>query len=176
MRARDAAGNVSSPSTAVTGTTATSTTATVKVQYQNNDTSVGNNEIKPGLQLVNPGTTALNLASVTARYYFTKDSGSSTFSTWCDYATIDCSTIRLRVVPLSPAVNGADAYLEVSFTGGTLAAGANSGEIQLRLNKDDWSNFDESNDYSRGIGTTYADSTKVTAYVGSTLAWGTPPA
>ncbi|GAA3615267.1 hypothetical protein GCM10022223_34420 [Kineosporia mesophila] len=175
VRARDAAGNVSGPSTAITATTATST-ATVKVQYQNNDTAIGDNQIKPGLQLVNPGTSALNLASVTARYYFTPDSGSSTYSTWCDYATIDCSTVRLRVVPLSPAVNGADAYLEVSFTGGTLAAGAKSGEIQLRLNKNDWSNFDESNDYSRGTGTSYADSTKVPAYVGSTLAWGTPPA
>ncbi|GAB3255774.1 cellulase family glycosylhydrolase [Kineosporia babensis] len=180
VRAKDAAANVSSPSTAVTATTASSGTGggsgAVKVQYQNNDTAIGDNQIKPGLQLVNPGTTALNLTSVTARYYFTKDNGSSTFSTWCDYATIDCNTIRLRVVPLSPAVNGADSYLEVSFTGGTLAAGAKSGEIQLRLNKTDWSNFDESNDYSRGTATSYADNTKVTAYVGSTLAWGAPPA
>ncbi|MFD6422032.1 hypothetical protein ACFWEP_08630, partial [Streptomyces sp. NPDC060198] len=68
-------------------------------------------------------------------------------------------------------------YLEVGFTGGagTLAAGASTGELQLRLNKSDWSNFSESDDYSRGTNTAYADSAKVGAYVAGALAWGTAP-
>ncbi|MFC8225402.1 glycosyl hydrolase family 5, partial [Streptomyces sp. NPDC057287] len=72
---------------------------------------------------------------------------------------------------------GADGYLEVGFTGGagTLAAGASTGELQLRLNKSDWSNFNESDDYSRADNTSYADSSKVAAYVAGTLAWGVAP-
>ncbi len=181
VRARDAAGNVSPASSPVTATTASGGgggggTGNVKVQYKNNDSNVSDNQIRPGLQLVNTGASALNLSTVTARYYFTKDAGSSDFSTWCDYAAVGCGNIHLRVVPLSPAVSGADAYLEISFSGATLAAGATTGDIQLRLNKSDWSAFDESNDYSRGTANSYTDSTKIAAYTGSTLVWGTPPA
>jgi endoglucanase len=179
VRARDAAGNVSAPSTAVPATTSAgggTGTGAFKVQYKNNDTAAGDNQIRPGLQLVNTGSAALPLSDVTVRYYFTRDGGTSTFSTWCDYAAIGCGNVRTRVVPLATAVSGADAYLEVSFTGGTLPAGASSGDLQLRLNKTDWSPFNESDDYSRGTGTSYADAAKVPAYSGATLAWGTPPA
>jgi hypothetical protein len=47
--------------------------------------------------------------------------------------------------------------------------------MQLRLNKTDWSNFTETDDYSRGTNTTYADTTKITVYVNGQLVWGTEP-
>ena len=47
---------------------------------------------------------------------------------------------------------------------------------QLRLNKTDFSNFNETNDYSYGTNTgNPIDSTKVTAYVNGSLVWGTEP-
>ena len=58
---------------------------------------------------------------------------------------------------------------------GARAAGANSGDIQSRINKGDWSNFSESDDYSYATNTAYADATKVTAYVSGTLAGGVEP-
>lgn len=70
---------------------------------------------------------------------------------------------------------GASHYLEVGFASGSLAAGASTGEIQLRLNKTDWSSFNEADDYSRGTNTAYADASKVAAYAGGTLSWGTAP-
>ena len=48
--------------------------------------------------------------------------------------------------------------------------------MQLRLSKADWSNLDETNDWSWGTATTYADAPKVPGYVGGTLAWGGAPA
>jgi chitodextrinase len=177
VRARDAAGNLAVVSNAVSATTSGgSTGGAVKVEYKNNDTAPGDNQIKPGLEVVNTGTSPLSLTTVALRYYFTRDAGATTFSTWCDYAAIGCGNIQTRVVALGTAVSGADSYLEVTFTGGTLAAGANTGDIQLRLNKTDWSSFTESGDYSYGTGTSYADAPKVVALLNGSTAWGTPPA
>ena len=179
VAARDAAGNTSALSAAVTATTKPGSggTGTVKVQYKNTDSSAGDNQIRMGLQLLNTGSAPVDLSTVKLRYWFTPETGASTFSTWCDYAALGASTIAHTVVQVSSPKTGASRYLEVGFTGGagSLAAGASTGEIQLRLNKTDWSNFGEADDYSRGTNTTYADAPKVAAYVGGALVWGMEP-
>ncbi|WP_328665080.1 glycoside hydrolase family 6 protein [Streptomyces sp. NBC_00328] len=179
VKAKDAAGNVSASSTAVSATTKASGggggTSGLKAQYKNNDSSTGDNGIRPGLKLVNGGSGAVDLSKVTIRYWFTGESTSAGYQTFCDWAQLGCSTVKTSVSAVSPSRTGADHYLEVGFTSGSLTAGADSGDLQLRMAKSDWSNFDESNDYSRGAGTSYADAAKVTVYVSGTLVWGTEP-
>ncbi|MFD6552908.1 glycoside hydrolase family 6 protein [Streptomyces sp. NPDC058398] len=179
VKAKDAAGNVSASSTAVSATTKASGggggTTGLKAQYKNNDSSASDNGIRPGLKLVNGGSGAVDLSKVTIRYWFTGESSSAGYQTFCDWAQLGCSTVKTSVSAVSPSRTGADHYLEVGFTSGSLAVGADSGDLQLRLAKSDWSAFDESNDYSRGAGTSYADAAKVTVYVSGTLAWGTEP-
>lgn len=152
-----------------------STPGTLKVQYRSSDTSAGDNQIKPGLQLVNTGTGAASLPSVTVRYWISSDNGATTYGSWCDWSPLDCSTVTHRVVAASTPKAGADHYLEVGFTSGSLAPGTSTGEIQLRLSKTDWSNFDESDDYSYGAGASYADASKITVYAGGELVWGIEP-
>ncbi|MEV5445217.1 cellulase family glycosylhydrolase [Streptomyces sp. NPDC052644] len=179
VRARDAAGNTSAPSAALTVTTASSgggPAGGLKVLHRSTDGAPGDNAIRPELRVANTGTTALDLSAVTARYYFTRDGGAPTVSAWCDYAAVGCSRLRLRVVPLPAPVAGADAYLEVGFTDGTLAAGRDTGDIQLRMSKTDWSPFDERDDHSRAPSSAYTDARTVPAYTGQDLAWGAPPA
>ncbi|WP_240802490.1 endo-1,4-beta-xylanase [Streptomyces sp. A0642] len=147
----------------------------LKAQYRSSDASVGDNQIKPGLQLVNTGGTAVSLSDVTVRYWFSSENGASTYSTWCDWTPIGCSNVTHRVAAASTPKAGADHYLEVGFAGGTLAPGATTGEIQLRLNKTDWSNFNESDDYSHGAGTSYADASRIAVYAGGELVWGIEP-
>ena len=155
--------------------TVTAAGTTVKAQYKSNDVSNPNdNSIKPGLQLVNTGSSGVDLNTITVRYWFTKEAGASTFDTPCYWAAIDCSFVNRSVVAVSPRT-GADAYLLVGFQTYTLAAGASTGEIQLGFNKTDWLNFSEADDYSYDTHTGFTDWTKVTVYQNGTLIWGTEP-
>ncbi|MFC7241606.1 glycoside hydrolase family 9 protein [Catellatospora aurea] len=176
VQARNAAGDASTWSGPITATTsAPPAGGGLTVRYKNNDGSPTDNSIRFGLQVVNSGTSSLGLTTVTARYYLTRD-GSAGVTVYCDWAQLGCANVRFTVVSLATPVSGADTYVEVAFTGGTLAAGASTGEIQLRLHKADWSPFNEVGDYSRGTNTAFADASTIPGYTGGVLSWGTPPA
>ncbi|MFJ1678544.1 glycoside hydrolase family 48 protein [Streptomyces sp. NPDC088251] len=179
VAARDAGGNTSALSAAVSTTTKAGSggSGAVKVQYKNTDSSATDNQIRLGLQLLNTGNAPVDLSTVTVRYWFTSEGGASTFSTNCDYAALGSSNVIHRVAAVAAPKAGAERCLEVGFTAGagTLAAGASTGELQLRLNKTDWSDFDEADDYSHAANTAYADAPRIAAYLGSALAWGVEP-
>ncbi len=154
--------------------------AGLKVLYRNNTpTSPTDNAITPWLQVVNGSPSAQDLTKVTVRYWFTKDSASTPVS-YCDYAWLDCTPtgkVTTRIVPVSPARPGADTYDEIVFksNAGSLAAGGTTNDIQLRIQKSDYSPFDERNDHSYGTNTDFQDWPKATLYYDGALVWGTEP-
>jgi MYXO-CTERM domain-containing protein len=173
----DAAGNRSTASTAVTATTSAPGTGGLKGQYFAADTNPGDNQVRPHFNLVNIGTTSVALSTVTLRYWYTIN-GQRPEVFWCDWTPLGCNNVTGQFVALSPARSGADTYLEVGFTAGmgSLAPGQSTGEIQARFNKDDWSNFNESDDYSFDpTKLSFADWDRVTVYQNGTLIWGTEP-
>ncbi|HEX6290783.1 MAG TPA: glycoside hydrolase family 9 protein [Herpetosiphonaceae bacterium] len=150
-------------------------TGGLKVQYRAGDTNVGDNQIKPHFNVVNTGTTSVPLSELKIRYWYTID-GDKPQNYWCDYATVGCGTITARFVKLTTPRTTADYYLEVGFTGGTLAPGASTGEIQNRFSKSDWTTYTESNDYSfDATKTVFTDWSRVTLYRNGTRVWGTEP-
>ncbi len=153
----------------------------LELRYQVGDNNSPNdNNIKPRLRLVNNSPEDIPLSQLTIRYWYTIDSDQpQTFS--CDYATMPCAQITgtfTRLADGSPFKSAtSDTYLEVGFTptAGILAAGGQA-DMYLRVNKNDWSNYAEANDYSY-------DATKltllawdhVTVYRNGVLVWGIEP-
>jgi hypothetical protein len=149
----------------------------VKALYRTGDASASTNIIRPMLQVANTGSTAVNLSTVTVRYWYTADSTQP--QTWvCDFAQVGCANLTARFVGVSPARANADTYLEVGFRTGlpALAAGATTGEIQDRFNRADFSSYNQANDYSfNAAAAAFGDSARVTVYVSGALASGTEP-
>jgi hypothetical protein len=158
---------------------------TVTVQLAERDTFVSDAAVAPHFAIKNSGTNAVALSSLTLRYWYTEEGTNGTTvattpiaqTASCDYAMISCSNITMSLVQVTPAVTGANFYLQVGFAAaaGTLAAGASTTDIQVRFNKNDYTNYNEADDYSYLSTTAYTTTTKVTAYLNGTLIYGTEP-
>ncbi|MEN3534622.1 cellulose binding domain-containing protein [Microbispora sp. ZYX-F-249] len=149
----------------------------LRLRYKTSATGATADQVEPWFDLVNNGTTAVPLNTVKIRYYFRADSPAQQYRFACSWAVISCSTVTGTFQTISPGTATADRYLEVGFTSGSLAAGASTGDLQLRFYRADWQTIRQSDDYSFGPArTTYGDWDKVTVHQGGTLVWGTPPA
>ncbi|QKZ14737.1 T9SS type A sorting domain-containing protein [Spirosoma sp. KUDC1026] len=96
-----------------------------------------------------------------------------------NYAQVGDRNVRLRYVPLNPARSGASGYVEYSFSpdAGSLAAGANSGNIQSYFAKADYSAQNELDDYSYAtVRDQLVANPRITAYDNGVLIWGQEPA
>ncbi|MEV4806103.1 cellulose binding domain-containing protein [Nonomuraea sp. NPDC049421] len=139
----------------------------VRLQYRTSAPGATTAQAEPWLRLFNTGTTTIPLSQVKIRYYLT---GTETYRFACSWAVAGCSTITGRFAPQE----GGKQYLEVGFTSGSLSPGQNTSDMQLRFYRADWQSFQQSDDYSYGPNTSYADWDKVTVHVDGRLAWGTP--
>ncbi|MBN1699088.1 MAG: PT domain-containing protein, partial [Spirochaetales bacterium] len=138
------------------------------VQYQCGDTNATNTEIKPHFIIVNLDTAAHPLSEMKIRYYYTLE-GSGPETVYIDYAAVGLGNVTASFQT---------GYLEVGFTAeaGDLPASDNSGEIHVRFHKNDWTAYNEANDYSFDASkTAYTDWENVTLYFNGTLVWGYEP-
>lgn len=138
------------------------------LQYRTGDTNATDSQIKPNFNIKNIGNTPVSLSDLTIRYYFTKE-GTADMDSAIDWAPVGSENIQRTFT---------DSYVELSFTtaAGSIQPGGQSGDIQLRMYKTDWSNFDETNDYSYDpTKTSYQDWEKVTLYKDGILVWGIEP-
>lgn len=144
------------------------------VQYRVSDGAPGDQDIRAQFNLINDGSTAIPLEELTLRYWYTKETEPAVEEFHCDYARIGSQLVMGSFHDTD--LPGVDRYMELSFSGGTLPAGGDTGEIQTRWNTQGWPNYDESDDYSYdGTVTQYEDWERVTLYLNGTLIWGAEP-
>jgi hypothetical protein len=153
----------------------------ITVSLEETNTS-NTKQVTPNFHIVNNGTSAITLSQLTVRYWYTVDEASPSAQTAsCDYTFLSGSCAAITGITfgqVNPAKTNADYYLQFGFaTGLSLApSGGTTGDIQVRWNKNDFSVFTFSNDYSYNASTTtWTATTKVTVYLNGVLVYGTEP-
>ncbi|MEM7369191.1 MAG: cellulose binding domain-containing protein [Bacteroidota bacterium] len=150
----------------------------LSIKYKNSENgpnAVNNKSIKPQIRVMNDGCAAADLSRITMRYWFTEDV-SGTYTATCKSSDAGCSNTTLTLGSLNPALSGADSYLEVGFTSGSLAPGARVNTNTI-IRRKDGNSFDESDDHSFiGIITNHVYNDNITLYYDGVLIAGTEPA
>ncbi|MGW1321063.1 cellulose binding domain-containing protein [Streptomyces antibioticus] len=158
--------------------TAGAAAADVAVQYRTSASGATADQSEPWLKVRNTGDGAVQLSTVKVRYYFKADGAGTAYRFACSWAVKGCGNITGTFGTLANPTATADRYLEIGFTpgAGSLAPGADTGDMQLRFHRADWQVLRQSDDYSFGPAqTTYADWSKVTAQLSGSTVWGTAP-
>jgi hypothetical protein len=140
--------------------------------------SGANNTMSSTLQLKNEGNQPIAYSDLKVRYWFTRESNSM-LNYWIDYAKIGNDKVSATFVTVPSTTDSADTYIEFSFSPslGNLYPKAGTGDINYRIAKQDWSAFDQRNDYSYRLPSiSLSENTRVTVYNGANLIYGTEPA
>ncbi len=127
-------------------------TCDLKLEYKTFDIDPSNyndNQIRPHFNIINESANAVPLSELTIRYWYEKE-GTQADNLFIDYAQIGSGNVTGQFVQMTTPATGASHYLELGFSNaaGNIPVNGTSGEVQARFAKVDWSNYDETNDYS----------------------------
>ena len=145
----------------------------VKVKYHSDNPVALARETKADFIIANSGSQPVPLSQAALFYWISSQNASQPLEFHCDWAAIGCENLA---GDFHISQNGI-AYLRLSFTGAspTLPAGADSGEIKIRFNRSDWTEFRQDQDFSYSPTTSYVDWPQVALTVDGQLVWGQPP-
>jgi alpha-L-arabinofuranosidase len=147
------------------------------LEYANYNPSPASPLAQPAFRIMNTSGASVALSGLTIRYWYTTDSP-QTQQFKCDYAKVGCANLAGSFLSLTPTTSTADNYVQLSFTAGagSIAAGANSGPIEIRFNKSDWSSYNQTNDFSWNAQmTSFRPASTVGLYQDGQLVWGSEP-
>jgi hypothetical protein len=142
-------------------------------------TTDSTNSPHPQIEVVNAGTSPLNLNNVEVRYWLNCDCTTQSIQTWVDWAGLEPTGITATTDVMTTAVptseGGQTDYVSYKFTGNLVLQPGQSIQIQSRFNKSDWSNMLQDNDWSFAPYTSFTPWTQITGYVNGSLVWGQEP-
>ncbi|MER5886104.1 cellulose binding domain-containing protein [Streptomyces sp. NPDC001941] len=132
---------------------------------------------KPWIEVINSSEKTVELEDVTVRYYFTAGD-SAPYGSNCVQTSLGCSRVTQEIAAVDRPAPHADHYLQVGFAKGSgrLEPGGSTEAIGLQLYRLDRKELDQADDHSFDAAiTSYAESKKLTAYLGGTRVWGDEP-
>lgn len=164
--------------TPTSGPTPTPTGNLVLTLTNTGNGSASSNTISNNIQLTHSSGADLDLSKLSIRYYYTKE-GSAAETFHCDTASVNynrapwyasyLSVVSGTINRMNPTKTNADSYIEIKLnTTDAFSAGCVL-TINTRLNKNDWSVYNQANDFS------YNDSTHVAVYYNGVLVLGVEP-
>jgi endoglucanase len=147
-------------------------TASVSLKYHSDNPVALARETKADFIITNSGSQSLPLSQVELFYWINPQDGLQSLEFHCDWAAIGCENLAGDF-----STAGGNAYLRLHFSAAspTLPAGADSGEIKIRFNRSDWSEFHQDQDYSYSPTTSYVEWSRVTLAIGGVQLWGQSP-
>ena len=147
-------------------------TGALQVTYRTANPSAQTRDSKPEFILRNNGKATLPLSRVELRYWLSPED-TSKYVFHCDWAAIGCANLTGEFLVSETGYP----YLSLHFgdTAGALLAGQDSGEIKLRFNRGDWSEYPQEGHYSFSPSIESTGWEQVTAYVDGKLVWGLEP-
>jgi hypothetical protein len=158
----------------------TSTAGSVTLMFKSADNNTSTNSPHPQFRLYNNSSASLDLSTVEIRYWYKFEGTNQSEQALVDSSIIMGAGTHIENNTNKTIITGSfgnqDRYLKITFASGTGSLSTNSYvEIQSRFNKSDWSNYDQSNDYSYTNYSNFTSWTNVGVYVGGSLVWGSPP-
>lgn len=148
----------------------------LKVVYHPSQIVDETNNIGIRLQIINDGAAPVAYTRIEIRYWFSAGQlRGRTQELNVDHAPMGQSFVKGRFVPSS--AGGQDYYLSITFDekAGILEPYRSSGEMMMRVHKSDWSNYDQSNDFSYGPFEDFREWDRIALYLDGNRVWGTEP-
>lgn len=136
------------------------------------------NTITNNIRIVHNGGDDIDLSKLSIRYYYTRE-GIAAESFYCDSASVQLnkdpwyiaytSIVQGDIIRMAEAKTNADSYIEITFDTTDKFMESATLSIDTRMHKNDWTIYDQSNDYS------YNDTSKIIVYYDGELIHGTLP-
>lgn len=166
--------------TATPTITPTVSNINLALQYRASDTNSSTNSPHSQFRLYNNSENAIQLNRITIKYWYVFEGTNQSESAAIDYAGIMPSGTNIASAASASITQGAfsgqNRYLKVSFgTGAGSLAFNDYVEIHTRFNKNDWSNYTQTNDWSYGVHSAFMNWYQVTVYVDGIKVWGFEP-
>ncbi|UOQ67880.1 cellulose binding domain-containing protein [Hymenobacter volaticus] len=139
---------------------------------QNREKKATSNTISTYLQLRNEGNTTIAYKDLTVRYWFSPE-GTQQLNSYLDFAALGANNVQVTF-----GQAGSQTYAELHFAAGlgNFSPLSTTGNIQYRLAKADWSDFNQANDFSyQAAAATLVENAHITVYVQGQLVYGQEP-
>ena len=148
----------------------------VRVLSKRNRKNTNSNEISLSLLVNNEGNVRVDYKGITVRYWFTSE-GHTSLTHHIDYAALGAEHTTGKFVQVDPAKEGANVYFELGIDEALnqLMPLSSTGEIELRINKNDWSKFNEEDDYSLLLSNEFEVNDRITVNYYGELIFGNGP-